>query len=131
MRHAITIARLLLGLAFVVFGLDYFFHFMPPMGEPSAEGMAYLDALFATGFMFPLIKGIEVLAGVLLLSGFLVPLALALLAPLLLNIALYHLALDPNGLWLALVLAALELFLLWAYRDNFRALFELRAQPSE
>ncbi len=68
-------ARILLGLIFFVFGLNGFFHFLPqpPMSGPPAD---FAGALVATGYMFPLLKGTEVLAyGVLLLSGRLVPLA--------------------------------------------------------
>ena len=80
MRLVVPIARTLLGLVFVVFGLNFFFHFlpMPPMeGAPAA----FMGALFATGYMFPLIKGTEVVAGAMLLGNRFVPLALTLLAP--------------------------------------------------
>jgi uncharacterized membrane protein YphA (DoxX/SURF4 family) len=131
MEKTTTIARILLGLAFTVFGLDYFFHFMPQGDSmPSAEGMAFLEALIATGYMFPMIKTIEIVSGLLLISGFLAPLALMLLAPVVVNITLYHLVLDANGLWLALALAALEAFLLWSHRDCFREVLALRPRSS-
>lgn len=127
MRLAALTARILLGLAFTIFGIDYWLHFLPSFGDPSPEGLTYLEALFATGYMFPVIKMIEAGSGLLLLSGFLVPLALALLAPIVFNILLYHLFLDPTGRWLAVTLFALELYLLWVHRDAFRPLFRLRS----
>ncbi|MCA9535998.1 MAG: DoxX family protein, partial [Myxococcales bacterium] len=75
-----TAARLFLGLAFTVFGLNGFLHFLP-MPPMSGEPAAFMGALAATGYMFPLIKGTEVVAGLLLLGNRLVPLALTLLAP--------------------------------------------------
>ncbi len=128
-RTIALLCRLLLGLGFTVFGIDFFLHFLPPMGEPSAEGMAFLEALFATGYFFPVLKTLEAVAGLMLLAGFWVPVALLVLLPILLNIVLYHVLLDPNGLVLALVLAVLELALLWHWRDAYRGLFTSRTDP--
>jgi uncharacterized membrane protein YphA (DoxX/SURF4 family) len=118
---AVLVARYLLGLAFFVFGLNGFLHFLP-MPQPSPQGGAFLGALAATGYMFPLIKGVEVGASVLLLANRAVPLALVLLAPILVNIAAYHTLLDfaPG---MALFLGALEVFLAYVYRAEFAALF--------
>ena len=90
-----TAARIFLGLIFFVFGLNGFLQFMPQPPQPEAAG-AFIGALAATGYMFPLIKGTEVVAGLLLLSGRFVPLALTLLAPIIVNIALFHTVLAPN-----------------------------------
>src|SRR6476646_9889721 len=90
-----SVARVVLGFAFFVFGLNGFLHFLPqpPMSGPPA---AFMGALGATGYLFPLLKGTEVLAGALLLSGFFVPLALTLLAPVIVNIVAFHLFLAPG-----------------------------------
>jgi hypothetical protein len=120
-------ARLLLGLAFLVFGLNGFLNFLPtPSGTPEAA-LAFAGALIKTGYMFPLIKGTEVLVGVLLLSNLFVPLALALIAPVIVNIVAFHAALAPSGLGLGLVLLALELFLAWTYRAAFSPMLAARA----
>src|SRR5258708_1818689 len=112
-------ARLSLGLVFAVFGLNGFLNFLPtPSGTPEAA-LAFAGALVKTGYMFPLIKGTEVLVAVLLLSNLFVPLALALIAPVIVNIVVFHAALAPSGLGLALVLLALELYLAWTYRAAF------------
>lgn len=128
-RHAPTAARLLLGLVFFVFGLNGFLGFlpMPPLGD---EAGAFMGALAATGYMFPLIKGTEVVAGALLLSNRFTPLALVLLAPVLVNIVLFHAVLDPAGVAMPLFLVALELFLAWSYRDAFRGVLTAQAKPA-
>ncbi|MCB9568890.1 MAG: DoxX family protein [Myxococcales bacterium] len=111
--------RALLGGAFLVFGLNGFLGFMPnpPMGP---EAGAFMGALAATGYMFPLIKGFEVIAGGMILAGFRVPLALLFLAPILVNILAFHLALAPAGSGLVLALVAAEIGLAWLYRDAWR-----------
>ena len=121
-RKIATGARLLQGAAFLTFGLNGFLHFIPMPPPPPAAG-AFFGALFATGYMFPLIKGTEVLTGALLLANRFVPLALALIAPVLVNIVAFHAFLAPDGLGLVLVLVAVELALAWAYRDAYRPLF--------
>jgi len=122
-------ARIVLGLAFFVFGLNGFLQFMPMPPVPEKAG-AFLGALAATGYMFPLIKGTEVIAGALLLSGRFAPLALTLLAPILVNIVAYHAALAPAGLGLPVVLVALEIYLAWAYRGAFRGVLAPQATPA-
>lgn len=127
-RIATTIARTLLGLAFLVFGLNFFVPFMPmpPMEGPAG---AFAGALFATGYMFPMIKGIEVLAGALLLSGRFVPLALLLLAPIVVNIAAFHVFLTPGEIGMSAVFVALLAFLGYAYRGSFRGALNPNARP--
>ena len=121
-------ARILLGLIFVVFGANGFFHFLPqpPMSGPPAE---FAGALVATGYMFPLIKGTEVITGALLLSGRLVPLALTVLAPVVVNIFAFHLFLAPSGLALPIVVVALGAFLAWSYRSAFSGILRVRVAP--
>lgn len=124
-----TVARTVLGLAFSVFGLNGFLHFlpMPPTAGPAGD---FLGALFATGYMFPLIKGTEVVAGALLLANRFTPLALALLAPVLVNIVAFHALLAHGGLGLPLVLLALELYLAYAYRNAFSPMLAARVEPA-
>jgi uncharacterized membrane protein YphA (DoxX/SURF4 family) len=124
-RHLPTAARLFLGLAFTVFGLNFFLHFLPtPPSPPGAASFA--GALFASGYFFPLLKTTEVLAGVLLLSGRFVPLALAVLAPIVVNIVGFHLVLAPSGSPLALAVLAAELYLAWTYRAAFAPMLQAR-----
>ncbi len=128
MRLVVPIARTLFGLLFVVFGLNFFFNFMP---LPPMEGApaAFMGALFATGYMFPMIKVTEIVAGLMLLSGRFVPLGLVLLAPVLVNIAAFHVFLTPGEVGMSAVLVAIEAFLAWSYRDSFRGVLNPTAVP--
>jgi len=114
-------ARFVLGGILLVFAADYVFHFLPELPFTEAGGR-YLEALLATGYMFPLIKTVEVIGALLILEGRLAPLGALLIAPVVFNIALYHLILDPNGITVASVLAGTEAFLLWRYRAAYRGI---------
>jgi hypothetical protein len=124
-RHVATGARILMGLVFVVFGLNGFVHFIPQPAQPE-PAMAFFGALIATGYMLPLIMGTQLLVGVLLLANRFVPLALALIAPVIVNILAFHVALAPSGLPFAFVVLALELLLAWSYRGAFRPMLTAR-----
>ncbi len=122
-------ARYIQGGAFLLFGLNGFFHFLPQPPAPPAAG-AFAGALFATGYMFPLIKGTEVVVGALLLSNRFVPLALALIAPIVVNIVAFHAFLAPAGLAVPIVLLATELYLAWSYRDAFAPMLKAVTAPT-
>jgi hypothetical protein len=124
-----TSARVFLGAAFLTFGLNGFLHFLP-MPSPPAAAASFFGALAATGYMLPLIKGTEVVAALLLLGNRFVPLALALLAPGLVNILLFHVFLAPAGIGLPLVLLATELYLAWTYRAAFAPMLQARTSVS-
>ena len=123
MKYAIIVARVLLGLMFAVFGSNAFLHFIP---MPPMQGQAgvFIGALFSSGLIY-VIAGLQVVGGLLLLiGGRLVPLGLTLLGPVIVNIVLYHIFLDPSGLPMAICISIFSLFLLWAYRDKFPAIFQ-------
>lgn len=128
LRHLPTVLRILLGLIFFVFGLNGFLQFlpMPPLSGPPAD---FMGALVASGYMFPMIKGVEVVAGALLLGGRFVPLALVLLAPIVVNIAAYHVFLAPESMGMVVFLLFAEAYLAWAYRDSFRGVLAAGARP--
>ena len=127
-RFAPTAARLLLGLVFFAFGLNGFLQFLPTPPAPE-KAMAFMGALAATGYMFPLIKGVEVIGGALLLSNRFVPLALAIVAPNVVNIVLFHAILAPGGLPVALFVLALEIFTAWSYRNAYASMLHARTAP--
>jgi uncharacterized membrane protein YphA (DoxX/SURF4 family) len=130
-RHLVTAARILIGLSFLVFGLDGFLHFIPQPTTGIPEGaLAFGAALFQTGYMFPLIKGTEVLAALLLLSNRFVPLALLLLAPVVVNIVAFHAFLAPDGIVIAGVHAVLVAYVAWAHRRSFAPVLAARALPA-
>ena len=117
MKIALTIARVFLGLAFVVFGLDHWGHFLPKPPS-SAAGSAFIGAMIPSGY-FGFIKALEVLGGLLILSGRFLPLGLLILGPILVNILAYDVFLDRNALPVGIVFSALLLFLAWANRALF------------
>src|SRR5215471_11349724 len=125
-RYFPTLARILMGLAFLVFGLNGFLHFMP---EPKQQLPEFAVALAKTGYMFPLVMGTQLLVGVLLLLNLFVPLALALIAPVIVNIVAFHIFLQPAGIVPGLVLAVLELYLAWSYRGAYRSMLAAKARP--
>ena len=119
-----------MGLMFFVFGLNGFLNFLPQPSTPMPEGAdAFGGALMKTGYMFPLIKGTEVVAGAMLLGNRFVPLALTLLAPIVVNIAAFHLILDFNPV-MAVALGALLGYLAWSYRASFRGVLAAKASPA-
>jgi len=128
-RTIAHIARYSLGGGFLLFGLNGFLQFLPTPPPPPPAALNFVSALFATGYMIPLIKGTEVIAGLLLLGNRFVPLALALLAPVVVNILAYHLFLAPAGLIVPLALLAAELVLAWSYRDAFAPMLRARVEP--
>jgi uncharacterized membrane protein YphA (DoxX/SURF4 family) len=117
-----TVSRIALGLIFTAFGLNGFFGFIPQPPPPAAAG-AFAGALAASGYFFPLLKSVEIVAGVLLLTRVAVPFALTVLAPIVVNILFFHLFLAPAGMAIALVVLAAELHLAWVYRASFAPLF--------
>jgi hypothetical protein len=125
MRHLVTTARVALGLGFTLFSLNYFVPFLPPQGPPPPEALGFLGAFAGSG-MLALVKALELAAGVALLSNRFVPLALAVLAPILVGIAAFHVLLAPAGLALVVGLLGLELFLAWAYRASFAPMLHAR-----
>jgi len=121
-----TAARLALGAIFTVFGLNGFLHFLP-QPAPSGLAAAFVGGLAASGYMFPLLKGTEVLVGLLLLGNRFVPLALTVLAPIVVNIVAFHLFLAPAGLALPIVVTALGIYLAWTERAVFGPFFRARS----
>ena len=127
-RYATIVTRVLIGLLFTTTGLNGFLNFMPAP-DPSTmapAGVAFTTALYATGYMLQLASGVQLVAGVLLVAGRFVPLALAILAPMVVNIFLIHVFLEPSGLGIAIVVVAAEIGLAWAYRDKFRPMLPAR-----
>ena len=111
MKWIPTIARTLLGLIFLGSGIFGFVsHFAFPPGLPE-NLMAFVNGLAASTYFLPFLKGTEIVCGLLLITGAFVPLALVVLAPIILNIFFTHLFLAPSGLPLAVVLGALEIYL--------------------
>jgi hypothetical protein len=115
--------RLTLGLIFVVFGLNGFLHFIK-LPEHNVEATNFLTALAQTGYMFPWIKAMELISGLMLMTNICVPLALIFLAPITLNVLALHLFLDPSGLAVSIVVVAMNLILGILYFNHYKPLFK-------
>ncbi len=127
MKVAVTICRILLGVMFTVFGLNGFFHFIPQPPPANPLAIQYMTVLTMSHY-FALVFLVQVVAGVLLLSGRYIPLALALLAPVLVNILLYHSLMDPAGLPVAGFATILWIVLFVRFRPAFSGLFQSRLE---
>jgi putative oxidoreductase len=129
MKIVINISRSLLAVIFAVFGLNGFLHFilLPP---PSGVAGQFMGAMFATKYLL-VVFAIELIAGVLLLINRFVPLALALLAPVIVNILLYHTLMNPTGLGFAIFVTILWGVVFASVRSAFAGIFQARvgSQP--
>ena len=121
MKTASIIIRVVLGLTFVTFGLNMFLNFihMPP--PPEGPAREFMTALFMSHYVY-VVGALQVVGGLILLSGRWMPLGLTLLGPVIVNIVCFHVLMAPAGLPLALVVLFLALFLLWRYRGHFAGL---------
>jgi putative oxidoreductase len=121
MKIATIIARVLLGLIFVVFGSNAFLNFIPMPPPPPGLAGDYTKVFLASGYFY-VIGGFQLVGGLLLLIGRFVPLGLTILGAIIVNIWAFHLLMapEPAGMAPAFVVSLLELFLLWRYREAFR-----------
>jgi hypothetical protein len=124
MKTASTIARYLLGIVFLVFGLNGFFHFIP---QPPPTGLAlqFFIAVSTSHFMAA-VFAVQLVGGVLLLANRYVPLALVMLSAVIFNIVVFHLTMAPSGLPLALVVAVLWVLTFAGVRNAFSGVFQQR-----
>ncbi len=127
MKIAATIARYLLGLIFTVFGLNGFLNFIkqPPPTNPLVIHFFTAVAVSHYAYMF---FAFQLIAGLLLLSGYFVPLALTILAAELVNILTYHATMDPGGFAPGILALVLWLIVFAQYRESFAPIF--RAKPT-
>lgn len=128
-RYLPHVARILLGLMFLFFGLNGFLNFIPPPKDLPADMVTVSTALMKAGYM-TVVSGVEILVGLLFLANRFVPLALALLAPIVVGIIVFHTTLAPSSIGPGIVVLVLELYLAWAYRKAFRPMLAARVTPS-
>jgi putative oxidoreductase len=126
MKIAALIARVLLGLLFLVFGLNGFFQFlhMPP---PTGLAAQYFGVLFVSHYLV-LVFLLQVAGGALLLANRYVPLALILLGPVLVNILMFHSLMAPEGLPMALAATVLWLIVFAGVRKAFAGVFAQKVE---
>jgi putative oxidoreductase len=121
LKIAALISRILLGLMFLVFGLNGFLPFLPSPPIPGPAGQ-FLGLLISSHYVWA-VSGIQVISGALLLAGQFIPLALVLLAPVLYNIIVFHLCMQPAGLPPGLVATALWFVVFFHVRSAFAGIF--------
>jgi putative oxidoreductase len=120
MKVAVLIARILLGLIFVVFGLNGFLHFIPSTPPPGAAGQ-FAGLLFTTHY-YVVVFALQFIGGLLLLVGRYIPLALVILAPIIVNILLFHIHMAPSGIGPGLLATILWFVVFAAHRESFRGI---------
>jgi len=129
MRIASVIARYLAGVIFLVFGLNGFLNFIP-LPPPGGIAGQFMGALYVSHYLW-VIFAFQVIAGVFLLVNRYVPLAVAVLAPVIVNILVFHALMAPSGLLLALIVAVLWAVIFIDVRPVFSGLFQSRLHPEE
>lgn len=131
MKYVILFSRIVLAVAFIVVGLNGFFNFLPAGPyDPGTPPQNFLDTL-AQSHWLTFISVFQIAGGVLLLIGGSAPLGLVILGGILLNIIAFHFFLDGgNNLGPAVFLSVLELYLIYAYRNNFKSIFNFNAVPT-
>lgn len=117
-----SIVRVVLGILLVVFGGNKFLNFIP-MDAPTGDAASFMNSLHATGYIFPVVGVLEVAIGLMLLTKKWVPFAMVLLAPISINILLFHLFLDIPGAGIALLVAVLNAILIYKHWRLYRPLF--------
>ena len=126
MRIVILVARILLGLVFLLFGLNGFLHFLPMGPLPPGPALQFVGAIAESHYAL-VVFAIQVVGAVLLLVNQYVPLALTILAPVIVNIILFHAFMAPLGLPLAAVTTILWLVVAYGYRPVFAVLLQRNA----
>lgn len=130
MKVVVMIARLLLGIVFVFFGSNGLFHFLPVPPFPPGPVKDFMGVLITTHYV-AVVGFFQLLPGLLLLINRYVPLALAFLAPMLVNIFCFHLLIAHGGLFpVPIIVALIWLFLFWQYRAAFASLFQPKVSSS-
>lgn len=126
MKTLPTIARILLGLIFFVFGLNGFLNFIPPPPNMPEGAMTFFTAMMSTGYFFPLLKATETVCGLMLLTGIGAPLALVILAPISIQILFFHSYLTPGleNLIMPAAIIVLHLTAASRYWDRYKPLFQ-------
>ena len=125
MKIAVIIVRMLMGLIFLFGSIVFFFKLMP---EPEMQGdvKVFNQGIAASVYLMPLIKVIELLCGIAFITGRFVTLAVIVIFPIIVNILLFHAFLAPEGLPVAVFLFLGDLFLAYAYRNNYVPLLKAK-----
>ena len=127
MKITVLVSRIVLGFLYLVFGLDYFLHFIPyqPPLHPGAAGL-FKAGLVASGYFYPMQKVIQIVGGLSLLTNWYAPFSAVVLFPISVNVFLFHTLLVPSGWLMGVLLLVPNLLLGWGYRGCYRGMFTAR-----
>jgi len=123
MKVATIISRIVLGFIYLVFGLDYFFHFIPYEPNHTGKVAAFKAGLVGVGYFYPMIKTIQIVGGISLLINRYAAFFAVVLFPISVNVFLYHTILVPSGWWMGVLLLVPNLFLGYAWRKYYKGIF--------
>ena len=123
MKTATIVSRILLGLIYLVFGLDYFLHFIPYQPNHTGAVALFKNGLIASGYFHPMIKSIQIVGGISLLIDRYAPFFAVVLFPISVNVFLFHTILVPSGWYMGVLLIVSNVFLGYAYRKYYSGMF--------
>lgn len=126
MRIASTVARYLMGIMFTVFGLNGFLHFIPMMPMPPLAGQ-FIEVLVSSHYMVPVFL-LQIASGLLFLANRYVPLALTLIGPVIVNILLFHVLMDPGGIVPGAIATVFWLVVFYSVRPAFAGILRHQVQ---
>lgn len=122
MKIVALIARILMGLAFVIFGLNGFLHFMPAPPMPDNDAGRFSGALIHSHYVL-VVSGLQVIGGAIMLIGRYIPFGLILLGPVIVNILLFHIFMDPKNIGPGLIAAICWFIVAYQRRENLAGIF--------
>lgn len=128
MKTATFICRIILGLIYLVFGLDYYFHFIPYQPNHTGAAAEFKNGLMAAGYLYPMMKSIQIVGGISLLINRYAPFCAVVLFPISLNVFLFHTILVPSGWVMGVLLLVPNLFLGYAWRKYYSGMFVKKAE---
>lgn len=123
MNITTTITRIILGFIYLVFGLDFFFHFIPYEPHHTGRVAAFKAGLLGVGYFYPMLKSIQIVGGLSLLLNLYAPFFAVVLFPISVNVFLYHTILVPSGWLMGVLLIVPNVFLGYAYRKYYSGMF--------
>ncbi len=126
MKIVTIVSRILLGVVFLIFGANGFFHFIPQPPMPDSLATRFSTAMMQSHY-FLVVSAVEVVSALLFLFNRYVPLGLTLIGPVVVNILLFHIFLLPSGLAIAALVAVLWFIVFYAHRAAFAPIFESRS----
>jgi putative oxidoreductase len=127
MKTTVLISRVLLGLIYLIFGLDYYLPFIPYQPLHTGNAGAFIAGLKGTGYFYPMIKTIQIVGGLSLIFNRYAPFFAIVLFPISLNVLLFHTFLVPSGWLMGVTLVVPNLLLGFGYRKYYKGVFTARA----